>query len=67
MKTKGGTKVRDIVERVDTCNRNVIIVDAGTCDITTTTPEELRVEIITSLKATKVKNHQSQVAFSSIL
>ena len=45
----------------------VIAVHAGTCDIKTKTPEELRDEIITTLQAVKVKNRQSQVAFSSIL
>ena len=67
MKTKGGMKVKDIVERVGTCNSNVIIVLAGTSDIKTETPEELRAEVITTLQAIKVKNRQSQVAFSSIL
>ena len=67
MKTKGGTKVKDVVERVGKCNSDVIIVHAGTCDVKTKTPEELRDKIITTLQAVKVKNRHSQVAFSSII
>ena len=42
MKTKGGTKVKDIVKRIGTCNSNVIIFHAVTCEIKTKTPEDLR-------------------------
>ena len=56
MKTKGGMKVKDVVDKVCTImtklhktNSNVIIVYKGTCDIKTKTPEELKDEIITTL------------------
>ena len=74
MKTKGGMKVKDVVDKVCTImtklhktNSNVIIVYKGTCDIKTKTPEELKDEIITTLQAVKLKNRHSEVAFSSIL
>ena len=35
METKGGMKVKDVVQRLGICNSNVIIIHAGTCDIKT--------------------------------
>ena len=67
LKTKGGMKIKDVVEKVGISKSNVINVHAGTCDIKAKTPEELRDEIITTLQAVKVKNRRSQIAFSSIL
>ena len=67
LKTKGGMKIKDVVEKVGISKSNVIIVHAGTCDIKAKTPEELKDEIITTLQAVKVKNRRSQIAFSSIL
>ena len=60
-------KVKDVVERSGICNSSIIIVHVGTYNIKTTTPEELRGEIIITLQAVKVKNRQSHLAFSNIL
>ena len=55
LKTKGGMKKKDLVEKVGIPESNVIIVHADTCDIKAKTPEELRDETITTLQAVKVK------------
>ena len=65
-KTKGGMKIKDVVEKVGISESNVKIVHAGTCGIKAKTPEELRNEVITTVQAVKVKNRRSQIASSSI-
>ena len=53
-------------KKVGISESNVIIVNA-TCDIKAKTPEELRVELITTLQVVNVKNRRPQIAFSSNL
>ena len=63
---QSGMKIRQAAAKIGKTNSDVIIVHAGTNDLSSTSPEQLSKEVLDTLQKIQDNNKESKVVFSSV-
>ena len=67
IKCKPGMKIKQLVNKVGKCDKEIIIIHAATNDVKSNEPESLCEQVINTLKQIQENNPKSRIAFSSII
>ena len=60
-------KIKQLVNKVGKCDKEIIIIHAATNDVKSNKPESLCEQVINTLKQIQENNPKSRIAFSSII